>query len=327
MRRAPRPLFVVVACAVALLGACGRARQRNVPDGEARTLRAAAPAGEAAAESREAAVPVTAEEARRRATVRRLGEAYAKARTPEDRADLLEKIGQLGPGGADLAPTLDVAAADPSPLVRAFAVRARAAVGGAGLAARVQEALKDAAEEVRMAAAEAVGSLPAPNNWASAVDAARRERSARVQEALIAAVEKDVSPDAAAALVGLLRGQSSPDAAPLANAAAKTLVRALLKQPKAAADGVDLVAAFVRRDDPELRAVAARALGAFDARTAAAKSALVFGLTDPVPAVRVAAFDVLKAWSGQSFGYDPAADESARREGVRSFGRWAEGAK
>ncbi len=316
---------LLLAVLAATGAACERARKQNVPDGEARVLRVAPEATATGTEGAAAETePVSADEARLRATARRLGLAYDKAKTPEDRADVLEKIGQLKTGGVELLPVLDRAAEDPASVVRAFAARARADVQPETSAQKFEKALKDPEEEVRMAVADVLPRLPSPQRWAMAVDALRREKSPRVQEALLSAIEKG-EPDAAAvsALVGLLRSQATGDAPQLTMAAVKPLARALAKSPVAARDGADLLAGYLSKHDPDVRAIVAKTLGILDHRSKAVRAALVAALTDPEAAVRTPAFDVLKAWSGNDFGYVPAADEALRRDAVRAFAKWS----
>jgi HEAT repeat protein len=268
--------------------------------------------------------PVTAEEARIRATVRRLGELYEKARSPEDRADVLEKIGQLGPRAAALTPLLDRAAEDPAAVVRAFAVRARAEAAPEKATPKLEAALKDAEEEVRMAAADVVGRLPAPGRWALPLEALRRETSARVQEALLSSVEKnEPGSDPIVSLVGRLRAEAAGQTPALAMPAVKPLFRVLARDPAAARDAAPLVAAYLGRHDADVRMLAARLLGTLNDRSEAVRAALVNALTDPEIAVRKAAFDVLKIWANKDFGYDPAAEGDARRDAVRAFAQWS----
>ncbi len=304
---------------------CERARKQNVPAGEARVLKVAPQAtastsGGAVTETE----PVSAEDARLQATARRLAQAYEKAKSPEDRADVLEKVGQLKAGGIELLPLLDRAADDPAAVVRAFATRARADVQPETCAARFEKALKDPEEEVRMAVADVLARIPSPQRWTLAIEALRKEKSPRVQEALFAAIEKG-EPDAAAvgALVGLLKAQAAGDAPMPTMAAVKPLARIMAKSPAAARDGAEPLANYLTKHDPDVRAIVAKTLGTLDLRSTAVRAALVSALTDPEEPVRRNAFEVLKAWSGNDFGYLSSADEALRRDAVRAFAKWS----
>jgi HEAT repeat protein len=324
---------LVVAIGLATAG-CERARKRNVPEGEERVVKAAearpwgdgtgAGSGAGAANAAEGpSAPVSAEEARRRATVRRLGERYDAAKTPEDRADAVEKIGQMGPAAADLVPKLADAAADTDPLVRAFAARARAAVGDSTAEAAILKALADADPTVRLAAAESLGLLPEASRLTALALIGRRESDSRVQEAFLDALRNDPTPAVASAVAALLRDQSNPGVELLSLSAARRAIPILLARPAEGAAAADALSVYLGRHDPVLRADVASALGKLDVRTKTVRAALIDALTDPEIDVRTKAFETLKAWSGQGFGYDPASDGATRGDAIRAFSEWS----
>ncbi|HYC76297.1 MAG TPA: HEAT repeat domain-containing protein, partial [Planctomycetota bacterium] len=285
---------------------------------------AAAATTEGAARPAEPSAPLSAEDARRLAALKKLEERYEKAKSAEDRADLLDKIGQLGAGGAPAIRLVDAACADPEPLVRAFAVKARVALGGPDAAKRVAAAFADADAEVRVAAAEASAGLSGDDRFLPALEAARRERDPRVQEALFHAAEVADDPKASGVVAALLKNQERPDAPSYAPRALLPALRFLRKRPADAAAAAEPIAELLNRDDAEVRAQSATTLGALDVRTSAVKIALARGLTDLDRNVRRASADVLKRWAGEDFGYDPDGADDARRAAVRKFRDWAE---
>lgn len=138
---------------------------------------------------------------------------------------------ELSAGIAPLAPTLVAAASDPEPRVREAALKAIASSGvGAGAPAAAQAIAKDEWTFVRTAAAEALGALP---------------QDAASTNALVAALS-DPSPKVRWTSVAALGKQHATTQAPR--------VRERLDDPK---------------EDPEVRALAARTLGAMCVQNAA----------------------------------------------------------
>lgn len=319
----------VLAALLALAGVagCGRSRRENVPPGDVRVVQRA-PSSAETTRTAEAAVgteePVSAEEAARRARVRRLAERLAKAKNAGDRADVLDMIGRLGPGGRDLLPAVAALCDDGDADVRSLAVKAAADVGGVEAAPQVLKAAVDAAEPVRLAAAQALAVLPAPDNWTQALRLARAERAERVQEALVAVAEGAEGGAPAAAVAELLRERAGADGAPLAVAAAKRAAKIFVLRPAEAKGAAEVLATYLGRPDADARALVAQALGRIDVRSTPVKVALAGALTDPEAAVRREAFLVLKRWAEKDFGYAPDAEEFARRPGVLAFRTWAE---
>ena len=138
---------------------------------------------------------------------------------------------ELSAGIAPLGSTLMAAAADPEPRVREAALKAMATSGlGAGVPVAAQALAKDEWTFVRMAAADALGALSQDAAATNALAAGLADRSPRVRVTSIAALGK----------------QRATTQAPL--------VRERLDDTK---------------EDPEVRAIAARTLGAMCVQNAA----------------------------------------------------------
>lgn len=131
---------------------------------------------------------------------------------------------ELSAGIAPLAPTLVAAAADPAPRVREAALKAIGQTAQpAGAAAAAQALASDEWTFVRVAAAEAIGKLPQDERTSNALGAALGDASPRVRASVISAIARQ----RATGLAGKVRERLDDT-----------------------------------REDPEVRAMAARTLGA-----------------------------------------------------------------
>ena len=202
---------------------------------------------------------------------------------PRIRAAATRALGRVG--GRSAQADLSRMLGDPEPLVREATVRAVAEGGHRALVPALTELLLDGDEQVRLATAHALGVL-GDRAAAPALLRAFAGGSRDLQRMITLAVSR-LAPDV---LTELIDGLVEPDDVESRLALAHTLDR--LRWP----GGLDHLGRLARDPAAEVRAVAVRALGRSVPPSMPPPPALVDAVTDalsdPEPAVRVAAIEV-----------------------------------
>lgn len=314
-------VFTVSALTILALG-CGRQRQPNVPPGEervfakTRVVEAASGGGATgvASRGREDEV-VSEEEARRRAKARDLARQFEDAKSGDDRLLVLDAILRQKLRAPELVPHVARSLTDPDPDQRIYAVKARVVVSPRDALKDVKLVLADPDPKARQAAVEAFAMLPDPLPF----------------DALFARLESEHDPVVQQAAMLVFAGRATEVEVPRVMDLVSTLdlkavgpvVDLARKFPAVARGRADQLAWFLDRNDADLRMHVAKLLGEWGTRTPAVISGLVRALNDPEQPVRKAAFQALRAFSSQEFGYDPDADQKARQESLAAWRAWA----
>ncbi len=281
--------------AVLLLSSCGKKSEPADVKPEVKTLTTTAPDK---AESTPAAPVVSREDAKRRKMVELLRTRLAEVKDEIERAEVLGHAKDLAGAAKPILDLVVAAAKDKDPMVRGAAVEAIAAIDPEGARAHLETALKDGDAEVRTKAAE--GWLLAKlKDLAPLIALAKEEIDPRVQVAALLAVEKLGDASLVAKVAGTL--------ASLDPLAAKPALRFLIANKAAAIPHADKILDLLTWRDSELRGLAAAAIGTLEVRSKPAFEGLIRGLADDAEGVRKAAFESLKALTGNNFEYDPGA--------------------
>ncbi len=303
------PLVVGV---VFVLAACGGDDEASsAPPKE--SLKQAVDVSTSEEENTPAPIAVTPEQRRVRAAVALLKNKLSRATDPEDKADLLAEVAQLGAGATALWPVIQTCARDEEPYLRSVALETAAQVMPGSCQALLQQALEDDEMEVREKAASA-WSRAGIKELSPLLEHLEEEFEGRVQFAIMVAVEALAEKHH----MPLIRNVVED----LDTSALRPVVRLITKHGEPA-DAL-LMTGFLDRDDVDLRIQTSRSLKALKNQSKPVLRALANTLLDDEQTVREAAVDALKSLADNEFGFEPDADEEVRSNVRKAWIEWIE---